>query len=160
MIYNDTHYLRFPNASCYLGQTIAGGCSVDNFGQGGFQDLSGQTVSEAPKFAGNIGADYTWDLNDKYTAGVRGTVRYTSSYHADTNLDPLGRVGGFTLFDAGLQIARRDHLWELALICRDCTNKVYVVNGTDGSAIPPAVIEDIGRPRQILLQFTTRPTLW
>jgi outer membrane receptor protein involved in Fe transport len=153
MNYNDTHYLKFPNAACYEGQTAAQGCSA------GVQDLSGRTVSMAPQWSGNLGGSYTWNLTDRYTASVNAMVQYSSSYFADTNLDPLGRVGSYAMLDAGIRVGKSDGSWELALLCRDCTNKLYIVNGTDGSAIPPAVIEDIGRPLQIVLQLTVKPNL-
>jgi outer membrane receptor protein involved in Fe transport len=131
--YNETYYLRFPNAPCYLGQS-------PDFCIDGEQDLSGKTVSMAPKWSGYIGSQYAWNLNDKYTAAIHAKVQYSSSYLSDANLDPLSRQGSYPLVDAGIGVGRSDGQWELALLCRDCTNKVYIVKGEDGNAIPSAAI--------------------
>jgi outer membrane receptor protein involved in Fe transport len=151
--YNDTYYTRFTNAPCYVAEPVSAGC-VNNI-----QNLAGRTLNFAPKFVGSLGAGYKWDLDEKYIASIDGQLQYTSSYASTPDTNPLGTQKAFATLSAAVHLAKSDNSWDLALLCHNCTNKLYITNGLDAGGAAPAVNADIGRPLQILLQLTVHPLL-
>jgi iron complex outermembrane receptor protein len=156
--YNDTHFTRFTGGACYGGQVPATGC-VTLPGGAKVQDLTGRSPYLAPKWAGNVGASYRWDVNDKYTAAIDSQVQYTSSYFATPELVPQGLQKSFFLLNAAVHLARADDTWDLTLLCRNCTNKIYYVYGQDGGTTPPSANVHIARTRQIMLTLSVHPEL-
>jgi len=160
--YNDAHYRSFPAAPCYGSQTAAQGC-VDLGGGARAQDLGGRRLHQAPKWQGYLSADYKWDLNDKFAASIGGRATWSGSYKFTPEFNPLGIQKSFVTLDGSLKFGRNDRTWEVALQCRNCTNKIYVVNGLDGGAVNPgevsAIIATIAQTRQVMLQLTLRPEL-
>jgi outer membrane receptor protein involved in Fe transport len=154
MNYNDTHYSSFLNAPCYNGETVAQGCV------GGIQNLTGKTLNFAPKLVGNLGGTYKWDLGEKYIAAVEAQVQYSGSYDATPDTDPFGHQKSYALLNAAIHLATSNNSWELALMCRNCTNKLYAANGGDAGFVVPAANIQIGRPLQVMLQLTVHPTLF
>jgi iron complex outermembrane receptor protein len=157
--YNDTHYIKFTGATCWAGMTAAQGCMTVGPGKTA-QDLSGRTTFLAPKLVANIGASYKWDLSDKYTAGISGEAQYTSSYYGSSDLEPFSHQGAYALVNMSAHLAKSDDSWDLAVLCRNCTNKIYVAYGTDGGFVAPAANVNIGHPLQIMVQLTVRPSLF
>jgi outer membrane receptor protein involved in Fe transport len=153
MNYNDTHYTSFTNAPCYNGESVGAGC-INHI-----QDLAGKPSFFAPKFVGNLGASYKWDVSDKYTASVDAQVQYTGAYYGEADLNPYSHQKGYALLNAAIHLAKSDKAWDIALLCRNCTNKIYIVNGQDGGLVVPAANEQIGRPQQVLLELTLHPNI-
>jgi outer membrane receptor protein involved in Fe transport len=155
--YNDSHYTSFPTSRCYGSQTAAQGCI------GGVQDVKGKTLNMAPKWVGNLGGTYEWDVNDNYRAAFTAGVKYSSSYLPSSELNPAGRQKAYALLDLALRFGPTDGRWELGVLCRDCNDTVYSVYATDsgtGSSPPgfPAnVAAQAARPREVMLQLTVHP---
>jgi outer membrane receptor protein involved in Fe transport len=151
--YNDTYYTKFLSAPCYLGQSPTT-CV------GGAQNLSGKTVYFAPKWAGKLGAAYKWDLNQKYAMSLDSELQFSSSYYGSPDLNPYSLQKSYWLLNAALHLTKSDSAWDIALMCRNCTNKLYIVAGQDdGTPTTPAVDVVVGRPQQILLELTLHPDL-
>jgi outer membrane receptor protein involved in Fe transport len=163
--YNDAHYTSFPSAGCYGGQTLAQGClGTGIVGQIGYQNLAGRPLNGAPKWSGNLGATYKKELNDRYTGTIQAQLQYSGSYFIGPEDNPAALQHHYALLDVALHLARSDNSWDIALLCRDCTNKYYSVYGTDagvtttGTPVGTQVI--VNRPRQIVLQLTMHPNLF
>ena len=158
--YNDSYYTAFDFAACYSQQTQAQGCvSTATLA---YQNLAGRTLSLAPRWVGSLGGSYTWNLTSKYTATLNAGLSYSTSYLAQNALQPLSYQGSYALLNFGLHVGRTDRAWEVAILCRDCTNRYYLTAGVDagagtGNAITSSSLAFIGRPREILLQFTAHP---
>lgn len=176
--YLDATYGNFRDASCYPTprQTIAQGCvriggaelpvdatvCQDNAGVNCAQDLSGFPTSYAPQWSGNLALRYGRALRAaafgrplKLSAAVE--VMATDSYYTSVNGAPGSRQGGFTKVDAriGLGTLDKGQGWEVALIGRNLTDKLYanwyepLVNGGTNSGWSA----NTARPRQIGLQM-------
>jgi outer membrane receptor protein involved in Fe transport len=151
--YNDAHYTRFTSAPCYQGQPSTQ-CHASA------QDLSDRRLYFAPRWVGTLGAAYHWDLGEAYVASVDAQAEYTGAYFASPDLSPLSVQKAYWLINAALHLGRRENSWDLALICRNCTNEIYIANGLDGGGgVPPATVTyaEIGRTRQVMLQLTLHP---
>jgi outer membrane receptor protein involved in Fe transport len=159
--YNDSHYTSFPTSRCYGNQTVAQGCI------GGVQDLKGKPLNLAAKWTGNAGATYKWDVNDNYWASFSAGVKFSSGYFSSSELNPVGYFGGYALVDLAARFGPNSGKWELALVCRDCNDKLYPVYGNDsgnnsspavnGVPQPGGITAQVARPREILLQLTVHP---
>jgi hypothetical protein len=112
---------------------------------------------------GTLGARYKMNVNEKYTALFDAQGYYSSSYFPSAEENPLAEQGGYGTVDLAMHIARSNNEWDLALICRDCANKYYIVFGNDAGTtlqgVPVGTNVLINRPRQIMLQLTVHPQL-
>ena len=127
--YNDSRYKNFVNSPCYAGQTIALGCNV-NLVAGVYrnQDLSGATLLRAPKWAGNIGADYVVELGGNQSLSFSTSGNYTSAFFTDALNTPYGRQRGYWLLDSSIHYKFGGA--DLALIGRNLTNEYYFQRST------------------------------
>lgn len=148
--YNRARYESFPGSQCFTGQTAAEGCVNAQ------QNLSGQPLSRAPDWTLQAGFTYDRPLGDSdWNIGFSGEARYSSEYFISTNNSPFALQGGFALFDASARIHNDD--WNIALIGRNLTNKIYGVVGNDKPLGPRGQVNaNIGRPREIMIQATRR----
>ena len=158
--YNESYYTAFDSAACYSQQTPAQGCVTTPTLV--YQDLTGRTLSLAPKWVGSLRGSYKWNLNSRYTAALNAALSYSSSYLAQNALQPLSYQGSYTLVNFGLNVAATDGAWEVALLCRDCTNRYYLTEGVDagagtGDATTASSLAYIGRPQEIFFQLTVHP---
>lgn len=151
--YNRARYLSFPAAPCYPGQTPAAGC----VGVGDTQDLSGTALVRAPEWSVIGGATYEMALTGDINFAISGDANYTSGYWMQENQNPVSWQKGFVRLNAAMRVYQADDRWELALIGRNLTNKYYGVASADKPfGTPDAVLVNIGRPREVLLQLTYR----
>jgi outer membrane receptor protein involved in Fe transport len=170
--YNDSHFINFANAPCWSGQPISAGCdyagglSSTPAPEGvGTQNLSGRTLSLAPRVSGTVGATYTRNWNSAVAYSINASANFSSDYLVSPELNPLGRQSAYALANVVGKVMATNGSWEVALICRDCNNQYYIVNGSDeGNGFITNTFDEKGnvtinvaRPRQILLQFTVRP---
>lgn len=180
--YNDAKYTDFIGG-CYAGQSVAAGCNLlprnpaspatagtaANPYNG--QDQSGQQLARAPKWALTAGFTYDHEFGEKLGGSLSLDTSYTSSYATQTEAQPLARQRGYWQLNGSLSLnGGRDKPWELALIGRNLTNKLYTVTGgtlaftgtgTGTTTTTPADILGIAGPsRSVLLQLTVRNTLF
>ena len=163
--YNDATYKSFLNSPCYAGQTIALGCNV-NLVAGVYrnQDLSGARLLRAPKWAGNIGANYTQDIGSDSNLTLSASGSRTSSYFTDALNTPEGIQHGYWLLDASARL--KTHGFELGLVGRNLTNKYYfqrstgvlLAGGPSGvaSSFPTDQVAYVSRGREIAVQVGFR----
>lgn len=104
--YNEATYDDFQS-TCYIGQTIAGGCTIGGPDAGttpNFQDLSDRPMPRAPKWAGNVGMEYEHELG----SGLRLTLGSDAIYQSKSFLAqedaPWGVRPEKTLWDARLAL--------------------------------------------------------
>jgi iron complex outermembrane recepter protein len=119
----------------------------------------------AAKWLGYLGGTYTRNVNENYVASINARADFSSSYLTTPELAPLSEQGSYVLADLALRLAKSDGLWDLALLCRNCTDKIYIVNANSGAngditADRRSTVNlNIARPRQILLQLTVHTPL-
>lgn len=149
--YNKARYLEFPTSSCYAGQSAAQGCV------GGVQDLSGKSLTRAPDWTVLGGFSYDKPVGGDVAVGLSGDGYYTDEYFTQENQNPVSVQKGFWRFNASLRVHNVDDKWELALIGRNLTNKIYGLSSADKPLGGPGQIsQQPSRPREIVLQGTVR----
>ncbi len=165
--FNDTQFDEF-RAGCYSGQTIELGCNLDQAPNGAFssQDLTGQSLSYAPRWSGSLGLLYERDAG-ALTLGFSGDMFFSSGYFASLEQAPGSRQDGYATFDLAFRINDRNRLWEVAFIGSNLTNEYALgravnvsLTGTNTGRPGPSVLGDVAstvsRGRQFLVQVTRR----
>lgn len=180
--YNDARYTNFIGG-CYAGQSVAAGCNLlprtpSSPGTAGTaanpyngQDQTGQQLARAPKWALTAGFTYDHEFSSRLGGSVTLDTSYTSSYATQTEAQPRARQPGYWQLNGSLALnGGRDKPWEVALIGRNLTNKLYTVTGGTlaftgtgtgtGTTTPADILGIAGPPRTVLLQLTVRNSLF
>ncbi len=129
--YNRARYTKFPDAPCYAGQTQAEGCNVV-VGTFTRQNLSGQTLSMAPKWTATLGASYDTPITDGLKFGIGADARYSDDYLASGFGNPDSHQGSYISLDASIRVGSEDDRWEVAVLGKNLTNRFYVTGVVDG----------------------------
>lgn len=107
--YTDAKIREFPNAQCFLGQTVAQGCLPVAGSTTGFQDLAGQRLSNAPRWKFNVGTTYDIALEQMpFDAFVQADVSYQSSVNFSLLNDPYSIERGYALVNGSIGIDQKD----------------------------------------------------
>lgn len=147
--YNHSRYRSFPNATCYAGQTAATGCDPLT----GSQDLSGKPTTRAPDWSGNVGLSYEFPIMDGWRLGLSGDAFYTSGHFVSDVISPAAYQKKYVRLDAAINMISDGDRWKIALIGRNLTDKIYLVDSNDKpGGIGTQQYGSIGRPRELLLQ--------
>lgn len=128
LAYTDAAYSTFA-APCYAGQSPADGCPVQA-GALKDQDLSGVRRNLAPKWAGNVGFNYTRPIGNGYEWGLSSNAKFKSKYLLSAFI-PDATQSGYVWLDAALRFGDIDGNWQIAIIGRNLTDKYVLVNATD-----------------------------
>jgi iron complex outermembrane receptor protein len=153
--WNRARYKELNNIPCYIGQTVAQGCttffaaSPDQSapgagavlvnGQYGFytgQDLSNTQMIRAPEWAANFGFDYEFSVGSGMKLHLNNNNQYSARF---PTFLAVGRPnednfqGGFLKVDATVALSAEDNRWEVALIGRNITDKLTASNCNVGN---------------------------
>lgn len=174
--YNRARYEKFGDAACYGGQTQAQGCNQSLVSAGPpsvyqAQDLSGRPLVRAPEWGLNAGLYYETTIGGTLQLAVGGDATYTDSFNAEFESDPRSVQKSVWKYDANIALKDEKGSWEVALIGKNLTNKLRIVNafsvaGTGslaGTAGPSTLSDKHGsysEPRTVMLQLTVRDTLF
>lgn len=155
--YNRAQQDSYPNVACYAFQTVADGC-VDETGDGVFfQDLSGQTLANAPKWAGSMGFELMQPLSANWVGTMSAEAIYTDDYRTAATGEPLAVQPSFWRVRARLGLQSADGKYDFSIIGRNLTDKIWPIGGARPGALTPADQGGGGsRPRSILFQATYR----
>lgn len=173
--YNHGRYDSFPDAPCYGGQTQALGCNRGQISAGPppvfqAQDLSGAQLLRSPDWGINLGFTYELPMGGDIILSATGDTSYASSYQSELESDPRSRQRSVWKHDASIAMRGPDDAWEFALIGKNLTNKLRIINGfslsgtgTSPGTVGPSVLADkhgsVSEPRTVLLQLTLRDSL-
>ncbi|WP_164852681.1 TonB-dependent receptor [Novosphingobium umbonatum] len=119
--YTDTKVEGFVIA-CYPGQTLALGCGANST-----QDVTGQPLANAPKWAYTVGGDYTHEINGSLQA--KGTLGYT--YRSNVFFayaDPNTVQKGYGLLNGSLTVETKDKRYRLTLWGKNLTNQHFATS--------------------------------
>ncbi|MDP9083734.1 MAG: TonB-dependent receptor [Pseudomonadota bacterium] len=159
--YNKARYGNFANATCWTGQAPTEGCTgAIATGNAllpftnGTQNLSGKLLFRAPQWSSTSGAAYDGVMKSGLRFGLTADVRYSASYFTSETDSPFAHQNAYTTFDAGARLYRNDD-WELALIGKNLSDKLYITLGGDMPLGPKGqTFGVLGATRQVVLQFT------
>ncbi|WDS35037.1 TonB-dependent receptor [Pseudoxanthomonas sp.] len=124
-------FVDFQGAPCWGGntsQTEAEGC-VD----GTYQDLSGKSMPDAPKFKANVGVDYTWFGNNakRPDLTLSGQYAWRSGTYMQADNNPYTWQPAFGLFNLSLTGKWNNGKFTASLFVNNVFDKFYLVNVTD-----------------------------
>jgi iron complex outermembrane receptor protein len=137
-LYTDTKYTTLTNIPCYGGQMISEGCNLlfsptANGGIGGFtaQDRSGVPLIRAPKWSGNFGADYEFDVGNDMRFVIANNNQWQS--RSLVNLGYLFYQKSFIKTDLSLTLKGPSDRWEFALVGKNLGNEITTGNCSNGN---------------------------
>jgi iron complex outermembrane recepter protein len=150
LVYTDLRYVKYPNASCYVGEP-ASQCVG-----GETQDLSGSRYGGAPLTI-NYGGVFDRAVVGNYHVGISADAYFTSKTPPYL-LEPVAVQGAVTIVDAAIRFYPAEGPWEISLIGKNLGNALRLVGFLDKPyGVAGDVTGTIGNPpRQITLQATYR----
>jgi iron complex outermembrane receptor protein len=124
----DAKYLSFPKAIVDF-QPAAGPPAT--------LDASGNRLSGAPRWSGNVGVQYTWAVSDFGRLTLRGEHSFQSDVYFTASNSPLFRQPGYNWFNARLTFETSDKHLSLALWAKNISNQaVYGYLAPGGPHVP------------------------
>jgi hypothetical protein len=94
---------------------------------GNFCDYTGARATFAPKWTGNIAADFDYPVSDNLQIAFNVNADISSSYSAGNILDTFTKQGGYTKIGARISLGTIDDGWEIALVGRNLTNERIIL---------------------------------
>lgn len=110
--YTDARYVDFKFAA---NPGELGGANP----AGPYYDASGKTLAGAPKWSGNLFADFSYPLAGSTTLQANLNYNFQSGYYADTSLSRYTRTGFWGVTDLSLGLGFKDNQFGVALIVRN-----------------------------------------
>jgi outer membrane receptor protein involved in Fe transport len=95
-----------------------------------YYNAKGETLTNAPKFTVNVGADYRVPIVDNKLFHVSANYKYSSKY--STSASSYDVIKPYGLLDVGIGIGRRDGAFDVNLIAKNALNTKYHVDGWTG----------------------------
>ena len=133
--YTDATIREFANAPCYTGQTLAQGCRP--VGSSSFQDLSGKTLANSPKFKYSLAGAYDVALPSMPFDGfVTAEYTHQSAVMLDLLGAPISRQKAYGVVNASIGVAGRDEdAYRVALFVNNLFDQHYATSlGYTGSS--------------------------
>ncbi|HEX7855161.1 MAG TPA: TonB-dependent receptor [Sphingobium sp.] len=180
--YNHSRYTDFIGG-CYAGQSIAAGCNLNpqnpalpasTYGTAANpyqnQDQTGQRLFRAPDIALTAGVAYDHAFSERLGGTMSFDAAYSSDYITQTEANPLNRQAPYWQLNGTITLnGGEGKPWEVALIGRNLTNKLYVVAGSVVGATASGtgtanvrqgdVLGNVSPARAVTLQLTLRDSL-
>lgn len=125
-----------------------------------FCDYTGQRATFAPKWSGNMAADFKYPVGSTMQFTFNLNADFSSSYRSGNVLDPFGDQKGYVKLGARIGIGSIDGNWEIAVVGRNLTNqRVLLTSGqlplsttlTGNTGVAYTGIFD--RPRNVAVQL-------
>jgi outer membrane receptor protein involved in Fe transport len=136
-LYGITYDPLAPYNPATIGLPInQGGSGAPNGGRGFYADLTGNDLPNAPRLTGNIGAQYTFFLeDDDWELTFRGDYYRQSKSYGRIYNTAFDRLRGWDNFNAAVTLARPASGFELQLYVKNMFNKTpitgFFVNSDD-----------------------------
>ncbi|MBC6402497.1 MAG: TonB-dependent receptor [Hyphomonadaceae bacterium] len=145
LAYTDAEYTDFTGATCYSGQTEAGGCV------GGVQDRTGTPLVQAPEWQGGVNVQGDLSVGNGLTLTPFVEIRYVGEHFTDTELRPIAVNDEYVQINARLTLADLDDTWQLALVGTNLGDEVHQGFFDETSSIPGGAFAFPNPGRQIAL---------
>ena len=156
--YIDAKVRDFPNAPCFTNQTAAQGC-VPVPGGSSFQDLSGSTLANSPKFKYNIAATYNVEIPSMPFDGfLTAEWAHQSRVKLDLTGSPVSYQDAYGVLNGSIGIQGRDDAdFRVAFFVNNLLNQHYVASiGYTGSSNAQAVAQLLPRNSRRYFGIRTR----
>ena len=122
-------------------------------------NLDGRATGRAPKWSGNIAADWRTPFGNGMEFGLTGNLKFSSSYF--TNEDSLNdlKQGGFATLDLAASISDVEGRWQVSVVGNNITDKIFI-NTSSGRPFLAAggddLIRTVNRGRTVFLEVSFR----
>ncbi|WP_379545330.1 TonB-dependent receptor [Qipengyuania sp. DSG2-2] len=116
------------------------------FNTGDDINLNGRDVARAPKWAGNIAADWFIPMGNSLELGLNGNVSYSDSYFTDEDTLNDFVQDSFITIDASVSVGHPDGNWRLALVGVNLTDEIYVNTSGGRPFLSPGGAAGFGLP--------------
>jgi iron complex outermembrane receptor protein len=137
LAYLDATILSYPDGQCYYTQTAAEGCITGP--TGAFWNLAGKSLPNAPKWKGNIDAQYNHPIADTGFDGIlTGSVRYQSAVNYSLSPDPDTEQGAFAIANIDLTVKPQEGAYKVSLFVNNLFDTHYYNGMTDYTAFSQA----------------------
>jgi iron complex outermembrane receptor protein len=124
LAYVDAKITSYTGAGCYLGQTLALGCTP--LGNGFVQDLSGKRLSNAPKVKASLGATYNFPLFETAFSGIANlNYQYQSAVNFDLKGNPLQVQKAYGVVNGSIALSTPSHAVKVTLFVNNLFDKSY-----------------------------------
>ena len=91
-------------------------------------NLKGRRTSQAPRFSGNLAADWEIPIGSDYQLTLGGNLAYNSGYITDeATLKDDYEQGSFATVDLSVGFGPANGRWRLSLIGVNVTDEIYVI---------------------------------
>jgi len=149
--YNRSRYQNFDSAACYAGQTAAMGCNPLT----GTQDLSGKPTTRAPDWSGNFGLTYDMPLMQGWRLSMSADANYSDDHYVSDVISPAAFQKSWVRVDGAITLYSDDDKWDISLIGRNLTDKIYLVDSNDKpGGVGMQQYGSIGRPKEVVVMLT------
>jgi outer membrane receptor protein involved in Fe transport len=155
--YLDFKYTDYLRGQCPFGQ-------APNVQPGNFCNYSGARATFAPKWTGNVAADFDYPVSENLQITFNVNADFSSRYQTSANvLDSSTYQKGYSKIGARLALGTIDDGWEIALVGRNLTNeRIILTSGalplattlTGNTGVANTGIFD--RPRNIAVQASLK----
>ncbi len=130
--YNAATYSTFKSAPCPIGVTLLS-C-----------DLSGQAVAGAPRWTGNLSAQYDFGVGANVTQYVSAGYSVRSNQFGTLDDSPYAKIPGYGLANlaTGWRIPSGQHRWDVSLWANNLFDKQYFLTVLSQSGYYAANVGD------------------
>jgi iron complex outermembrane receptor protein len=123
--YVDATFGSFVGDQCYTGEATSvtpsrNACYMNH------SNSTGNTLANAPKWAGTISANYVRPLGSTYQIEFGGSLYSRSGVNFSSNDNPNTTQSGYTLLGLNAGIGPQDGDWKFSVFCRNCTDRRFV----------------------------------
>lgn len=146
LAYLDATFDDFPGASCSIGISQEADCDTTSF----TRNAKGDKLRFAPKWSGNLYANYTYDLSSNLILNLRADVIYSDEYYWGSQNDPYMMQDAYTKLDFSASVENADGNWKVSLIGKNLTDETTANFGGD-ALLFDAYWSNVDAPRQIYL---------
>ncbi len=122
--YLDAVFEDFVGAACFSGQTEAQGCITDVNGRQ-FQDVSGQTVPNAPEWKLSLTPRYEVGLGSGARLFWQSVISYQSEVQFSSSQDPNTIQDDYSLVDLSAGYIAPDERFRLSIFGRNVFDEFY-----------------------------------
>ena len=162
--YSMLEFDEFEDAQCHTAQAVGSGppgCYFNPTIGSNVQDLSGERYG-GPPLQVNAGVTFDTQLADDWRLELTADVIHHNSGYK-TRKQPNTDIDARTVANLAARLYTAEDRWEVALVCSNCFNEIYVTSIQDKPlqrTIAGTGISDltgqIAYPRLITAQFTYR----
>ncbi len=150
--YVDARFTRYPNAPCWVGQTVAQGCVVS--GIQAIQNVSGSSLPFAPAFKGVISGSKTIRLRKMpFDLHLSANYSYTTSAQMQADQNPATVQPGFGLLNVAVGFISRSGDYSVTLFVNNVTDHHYYTTLADFWAAPWGANAVVGEPARGAVRY-------